>query len=502
MHSDAIQIGVAREGFSPENPCRKQAATDLRVALVPPDVERLLSQRLSARVRVLVEDGAGKGISFTPSDYEKAGARIVSSRALYAESDVVLKLKGPSDDDIRAMKPGALLSCFAHLASFPGRAQAARDAQVNVLSLEEVLESPAVVTRDVAFARQLASKTVPTLILETPRLVGDELEVLCYGFSKEMFAFAQQSARFGTRVSFLNGEADSISVASNAAKQLFVYDSSRTAPSPVMLGELQAQDATLLDFESFGDSREKLATRYFLRHPTEPFGIRRVQCLTETGVCGARYGFELLREISPRARHAADSTVVVLGYGNVAEGAILEALRQGVPRVHIVGREQSHPSRIEPYLHSADLIINGIDLGAEKGLRHIITAAHVADNIVGSGAVIIDLVGGSDLEPSAIESIPGCTFLDNPYFEKSGVFFSALWGWPMMYMMRESAATYSKQISSLLVEAQDFLLRGVGAVPAGVERALYVNTPRPRSRHAANQSPFLKSWYSKQWSDL
>ncbi len=493
MHAHALKIGVAREGLSPENPCGKQAATDLRVALIPADAERLLSQLPTGRLQVLVEEGAGSGISFSPLDYKKVGAKIVSSSTLYAESDVILKLKGPADDDIRTMKPGALLSCFAHLASFPERAQAARDAQVNVLSLEEVLESPALIPREVAFARQLASKVVPRLILETPSLSGDELEVLCYGFSKELFAFAQQSARFGTRVSFLNDDSGPISIVSGAAKQLFLWDSARSVPPPDVLDQFRAQQATLLDFKSFEESRDALAARYLLRYPAAPFGIRRVQCLTETGMCGARYGFALLREVSPRARQASDASVVILGYGNVAEGAIIETLRQGAPRVHIVGREQSVSSRIEPYLRSADLIINGIDLGAEKGRVHIVTTAHINQNVVGKGAVIIDLVGGSKLEPSAIESIPGCTFLDAPFFEKSGVFFSALWGWPMMYMMQESAATYSKQISKLLVENQSFLFRGVGDAPLGVKRALCVNNTPIFSRRLLTESRPLRN---------
>ena len=161
--------------------------------------------------------------------------------------------------------------------------------------------------------------------------------------------------------------------------------------------------------------------------------------------------------------------------------------------MHIVGREQSVSSRIEPYLRSADLIINGIDLGAEKGRVHIVTTAHINQNVVGKGAVIIDLVGGSELEPSAIESIPGCTFLDTPFFEKSGVFFSALWGWPMMYMMQESAATYSKQISKLLVENQSFLFRGVGDAPLGVKRALCVNNTPIFSRRLLTESRPLRN---------
>jgi alanine dehydrogenase len=128
--------------------------------------------------------------------------------------------------------------------------------------------------------------------------------------------------------------------------------------------------------------------------------------------------------------------------------------------------------RIVPYIAAADLIINGIDLGNQKGEKYLVSMKHLVDGLVQTGSVVIDLVGGSKQEPSAIEAIRECTFLDRPFFVECGVFFSALWGWPMMYMMRESSDTYSRQITDLFVGEPDLLIKGFESAALGVQRAL------------------------------
>ena len=75
--------------------------------------------------------------------------------------------------------------------------------------------------------------------------------------------------------------------------------------------------------------------------------------------------------------------------------------------------------------------------------------------------MVIDLVGGSPTNRSAVESVMTCTFLTDPYFEEEGVLFSALWGWPMMGMMKESGDKYSSQILSVLIEDDELVVTGI-----------------------------------------
>lgn len=487
MVGSLITVGVAREGLSPENPSESNAATDLRVAINPAGVERFLEAAAGFPVKVCVEEGAGIGVGYTREMFENAGARIVSTSKLYAQSDIVFKLKGPPDANIRMMKPGALLGCFAHLETFPGRAQAARDAHVNVLALEEILQSPKIIPSPTAFARGVALDELQQLITERAGGVATDCEVICHGFTPELFAFAQQASRMGCRVSFINDETDHVSVDSAARAVALVYDSSINLPRSEIFEALVTRGESLLNLHDFEDRREEYCQRYLQTQHAALLGKRRVECLNETGMCGARYGFELLEKKSPLALKPDAANVVVLGYGHVARGAVQESLRLGVSRVHIVGKEQICRERITPYLESANLIINGIDLGADKGKTYVVTERHIHEQTVKPGSVVIDLVGGSKQEPSAVEAIRECTFLDDPYFELGGVFFSALWGWPMMYMMRESSDAYSEQITDLFVGEPDFLIKGFHKATLGVTRALFVP-----SRNDATQAPSIE----------
>ena len=85
--------------------------------------------------------------------------------------------------------------------------------------------------------------------------------------------------------------------------------------------------------------------------------------------------------------------------------------------------------------------------------------------------VVIDLVGGSETNRSAVEAAIACTYLTDPNFIKEGVTISALWGWPMLGMMRESAIQYSSQIVDVLIRREK-MIEGLDTLTTGVKRAL------------------------------
>src|SRR5690606_19393202 len=94
--------------------------------------------------------------------------------------------------------------------------------------------------------------------------------------------------------------------------------------------------------------------------------FRRIQCLHETGRAGAKYGVSLLLNETKKVKEAKDINVVVLGYGNVATGAIDQLLREGVKRIVILTRRHTRDKAIDKYLANADLVINGAELPLEK----------------------------------------------------------------------------------------------------------------------------------------
>ncbi|KAF7488687.1 hypothetical protein SSS_04253 [Sarcoptes scabiei] len=80
-----LQIGVPKEIFPNEQ----------RVAIVPSTVIQLKKKNFT----VLVEDNAGLGSKFLNDQYESSGAVITDRKNLFAESDIILKVRPPKIGD-------------------------------------------------------------------------------------------------------------------------------------------------------------------------------------------------------------------------------------------------------------------------------------------------------------------------------------------------------------------------------------------------------------------
>ncbi|GAB0133689.1 hypothetical protein EsDP_00002089 [Epichloe bromicola] len=87
-----LTVGVPREVFPGER----------RMALTPANVALLLKKGFG---RVLVERGAGTRAEFPDEAYEKAGATLADgSPAVWSGSNIVLKVRGPSVDEIESIR--------------------------------------------------------------------------------------------------------------------------------------------------------------------------------------------------------------------------------------------------------------------------------------------------------------------------------------------------------------------------------------------------------------
>ena len=85
---------------------RERAADERRVALVPELVARLVPGGFD----ILVERGAGAAASFPDAAYEEAGARLVDD--VYGESDAVVRVQKPSEDEAARLRDGQVLIGF------------------------------------------------------------------------------------------------------------------------------------------------------------------------------------------------------------------------------------------------------------------------------------------------------------------------------------------------------------------------------------------------------
>mgnify|MGYP003385712843 FL=1 len=87
---------------------------EYRVGLTPASVAELVRAGHS----VSVQTGAGLGIDFEDSDYVAAGAQIVTdAAAVFAASDMIVKVKEPQPSEIALLQPRHLLFTYLHLAA-------------------------------------------------------------------------------------------------------------------------------------------------------------------------------------------------------------------------------------------------------------------------------------------------------------------------------------------------------------------------------------------------
>lgn len=114
---------------------RETATGEKRVATVPEVVEKLI--KLGFQVRV--ETGAGAGANFSDEVYRAAGAQIVDGAAeLWAGSDIVFKVRGPTADEIALMHEGATLVSFIWPAQNAELLKSLAAKKVTVLAMDSV----------------------------------------------------------------------------------------------------------------------------------------------------------------------------------------------------------------------------------------------------------------------------------------------------------------------------------------------------------------------------
>ena len=92
---------------------REIKVEEYRVGLVPGSVRELVHHGH----RVMIETGAGAGIGFEDDDYRRAGAAIAdSAEEVFAEAELVVKVKEPLENEYRHLREGQVLFTYLHLA--------------------------------------------------------------------------------------------------------------------------------------------------------------------------------------------------------------------------------------------------------------------------------------------------------------------------------------------------------------------------------------------------
>ncbi len=454
-------IALVKEIESPENP----GGLEKRVALTPQDVGQLTN----ADIKIFVEYGAGLGVGFEDEEYLNNGAIMQTADEIYHDKDMIIKFKGPSLESISQMKKGCTLFCMAHFHSFPDRAKMLEVAQINVIAMEEILESPKVQTNEQILARAGMAEALKNHIKKD---TIKDLKIFVIGRNERLAGAVRRAGNRNPKsLNMLYADVKFEELTDVSDKSLYFYDSDDFNDSHNLIKQLEKTNANIFDLHKFElEKANEAIENYRKTHTPFEFGLRRIQCLHVTGQAGARYGIKLLKENKPNL-DIKEAKVIVLGYGNVARGAMDEIYSHGIKNIHILGRTQTAKDRIDEYLEGVDLVVNGAEIPRElRGKVYLVSNDHLK-RVVPNGSVVIDLVGGSATNRSAVEATIECTYLTNPHFNEEGVTVSALWGWPMVGMMRESAIKYSSQIVDVLIKREK-MINGLNNLTAGVKQAM------------------------------
>ena len=109
--------------------------SELRVAATPKTIKRLQKQGFE----VYIQHNAGVKANFSDKEFEEAGAKIVNTAAeIYGNSDIVLKVKEPTTEEVALMREGLVLLSYLWPAQNQELLQKLADKKVNAVAMDAI----------------------------------------------------------------------------------------------------------------------------------------------------------------------------------------------------------------------------------------------------------------------------------------------------------------------------------------------------------------------------
>jgi alanine dehydrogenase len=105
-----------------------------RVAITPAGARALVE----AGHRLVIERGAGQGSGIRDEDYAAAGAALDVVETVWAQAELILKVKEPVSPEYQRLRPGQVLFTYLHLAAAPELARQLKKAGVIAVAYETV----------------------------------------------------------------------------------------------------------------------------------------------------------------------------------------------------------------------------------------------------------------------------------------------------------------------------------------------------------------------------
>ena len=167
-------------------------------------------------------------------------------------------------------------------------------------------------------------------------------------------------------------------------------------------------------------------------------GERLIQCSDMSGEQGMIMAFHLADK-SP-----CDCNVLVLGYGQIASGALKVAFSLGA-NVKIL--RKSEYCHIKDFLRNKDIVVNGIRWPKEKRMKKEYLITKDMFSLLNKGAIVLDL---SVDFPNPIEPCYPSAY-NKPVYIVDGIRCVSKYGYPKLVPI-SSSQRYSKQILPILLK--------------------------------------------------
>ena len=90
--------------------CKEIKNNEYRVGLTPSMVKSLVSKKND----VMIEKGAGLGSGFSDANYIDAGARIVTTKEIFSDAELIIKVKEPQSSEREKLNSGQILFTYLH----------------------------------------------------------------------------------------------------------------------------------------------------------------------------------------------------------------------------------------------------------------------------------------------------------------------------------------------------------------------------------------------------
>jgi alanine dehydrogenase len=119
-----MRIGVAKE-IKPQ---------EYRVALTPAGARELVQRGHE----IVVEQGAGLGSSFSDADYEATGARVATVDEVWAQAELLLKVKEPIAPEYGRLREDLVLFTYLHIAADEPLTRALAESGIAAVAYETV----------------------------------------------------------------------------------------------------------------------------------------------------------------------------------------------------------------------------------------------------------------------------------------------------------------------------------------------------------------------------